>query len=82
MAKSMSTCPSCKKQRLKITDTRETKFNDIATVRRRKLCEDCGFIFTTYEIPDAILNSDKLFQKWDVYIEDFKRLIVFVDKND
>jgi transcriptional regulator NrdR family protein len=82
MAKSMNTCPSCEKQGLKITDTRETKFNDIATVRRRKICLNCGFIFTTYEIPAVILNSDKLFQHWNIYIEQFKKLTAFLNKND
>ena len=82
MAKSMGMCPFCSKKELKIIDTRETKHNGVLTIRRRKTCLNCSFIFTTYEIPDVILNSDKLFQHWNAYINQFKKLVTFLAEND
>lgn len=79
MAKSMGVCPSCGKQELKIIDTRETKYNNIVTIRRRKTCLNCTCVFTTYEIPDVVLNFDSLVLKINTCIERFRKLSIFLN---
>ena len=43
----MIKCPRCGSTNTKATNTRESTCNRI---RRRKRCEDCGNMFTTYEV--------------------------------
>ena len=40
-------CPMCDNQNTKVIDSRASEKNN---TRRRRLCEKCGFRFTTYEI--------------------------------
>jgi transcriptional repressor NrdR len=40
-------CPNCKSKNTKVLDSRET--NEGSAVRRRRLCKDCMFRFTTFE---------------------------------
>lgn len=43
----MIKCPKCGSTNTKATNTRNS-IND--RIRRRKRCEDCGNLFTTYEV--------------------------------
>ena len=57
-------CPRCKKVGCVNYDTRETTFNRI---RRRKICNHCGYRYVTYEvyIPDGADVKDywKMFKR-------------------
>lgn len=44
-------CPSCKSENTMVMDSRAAPCN---TIRRRRMCADCGDRFTTYE---AVLNQ-------------------------
>lgn len=45
-------CPSCKSARLYVKDTRSSS----GYVRRRRKCEDCGHIATTYEVIEQLAD--------------------------
>lgn len=45
-------CPFCNYQDTKVVDSRAQEDN--SAIRRRRLCEDCGKRFTTYERVDTI----------------------------
>lgn len=45
-------CPQCKSARLEVRDSREGSQNS-NSIRRRRVCGDCGYKFTTHETPDS-----------------------------
>lgn len=45
-------CPFCGKEDTKVIDTRN--MDDNSAIRRRRLCEECGARFTTYERVDTV----------------------------
>lgn len=45
-------CPFCSKEDTKVIDTRN--MDDNSAIRRRRLCEECGARFTTYERVDTV----------------------------
>lgn len=51
----MEICPNCGSDNWLVIDTRPTENGR----RRRKECGDCGERWTTYEIPQAELNTLK-----------------------
>lgn len=40
-------CPNCKKEHTKVLDSRNSP--DKTTIKRRRICDVCGYKFTTYE---------------------------------
>lgn len=40
-------CPNCKKEHTRVLDSRNS--NDKTVVKRRRMCESCGYKFTTFE---------------------------------
>lgn len=60
-------CPFCGKDDTKVIDTRN--MDDNAAIRRRRLCEDCGARFTTYErvdiMPLQVVKSDNTREPFD-----------------
>lgn len=44
-------CPACNSGNVRISDSRKGPSRaDVTALRRRRLCEDCGHKFTTYEV--------------------------------
>jgi transcriptional repressor NrdR len=65
-------CPQCNSFNDKVIDTRQSK--DGSVIRRRRVCLDCGFRFTTYE---RIEDENILVKKKRGNIEQFdKRKII------
>ncbi len=60
-------CPFCGKDDTKVIDTRN--MDDNSAIRRRRLCEDCGARFTTYERVDTVqlqvIKSDSTREPFD-----------------
>lgn len=57
-------CPKCKADALSVVDSRPVAKNQ---VRRRRVCQRCGYKFTTYEIT----AKDKA--KYEYYERQFKQ---------
>ena len=55
-------CPFCGSDNTRVIDSRPA--DDNTSIRRRRLCDDCGKRFTTYEkvetIPLVIIKKDKI----------------------
>ena len=60
-------CPKCGKDSDKVLETRMSK--DAASVRRRRMCLECSYRFTTYE---TIIPADIFVVKKDGRREEFK----------
>ncbi len=60
-------CPKCQTNDDKVIETRVSKEGDV--IRRRRLCLQCGFRFTTYE---SIIPADIYVVKRDGRREDFQ----------
>lgn len=56
-------CPECKGNQVSTIDSRALDKGN--SVRRRKKCEDCGYRWSTYELPKSM---------FDFYEEQMKRL--------
>ena len=57
MEKIIMKCPNCGSSQLTNTCTRDSTFN---RVRRRRLCLDCNYKFTTYEVYSEDGKSDSI----------------------
>lgn len=60
-------CPFCSNQNTRVIDSRPA--DDNACIRRRRLCDECGKRFTTYEkvetIPLIIIKKDNNREQYD-----------------
>lgn len=60
-------CPFCSSENTRVIDSRPTDDNN--SIRRRRLCDDCGKRFTTYEkvetIPLIIIKKDNNREQYD-----------------
>lgn len=60
-------CPFCNKDNTHVVDSRPA--DDNCAIRRRRLCDDCGRRFTTYEkvetIPMIVIKKDQTRQEYD-----------------
>lgn len=60
-------CPFCSNQNTRVIDSRPAEDN--ASIRRRRLCDECGKRFTTYEkvetIPLIIIKKDNNREQYD-----------------
>ena len=60
-------CPFCSSENTRVIDSRPADDNN--SIRRRRLCDDCGKRFTTYEkvetIPVMIIKKDDTRQQYD-----------------
>ena len=63
-------CPSCDGQRVGVAECRPKENGFV--IRRRRLCTDCHYRWTTYEACESVFNSELLLRRWlNVYrIED------------
>ena len=60
-------CPFCRSENTRVIDSRPADDNN--SIRRRRLCDDCGKRFTTYEkvetIPLIIIKKDNNREQYD-----------------
>jgi transcriptional repressor NrdR len=60
-------CPFCSSENTRVIDSRPA--DDNSSIRRRRLCDDCGKRFTTYEkvemIPLIIIKKDNNREQYD-----------------
>ena len=60
-------CPFCSSENTRVIDSRPADDNN--SIRRRRLCDDCGKRFTTYEkvetIPLIVIKRDKNRETYD-----------------
>ena len=60
-------CPYCGKDNTRVIDSRPA--DDNYSIRRRRLCDDCGKRFTTYEkvetIPLIVIKKDNAREQYD-----------------
>ncbi len=60
-------CPFCGKENTKVIDSRPA--DDNSSIRRRRLCDECGKRFTTYEkvetIPLIVIKKDNSREQYD-----------------
>ena len=60
-------CPFCSSENTRVIDSRPADDNN--SIRRRRLCDDCGKRFTTYEkvetIPLIIIKKDNIREQYD-----------------
>ncbi len=60
-------CPFCSNQNTRVIDSRPA--DDNSSIRRRRLCDECGKRFTTYEkvetIPLIIIKKDNNREQYD-----------------
>ena len=60
-------CPFCSSENTRVSDSRPADYNN--SIRRRRLCDDCGKRFTTYEkvetIPLIIIKKDNNREQYD-----------------
>ncbi len=60
-------CPFCSNQNTRVIDSRPA--DDNASIRRRRMCDECGKRFTTYEkvetIPLFIIKKDNNREQYD-----------------
>ena len=60
-------CPFCNSENTRVIDSRPADDNN--SIRRRRLCDDCGKRFTTYEkvetIPLIVIKKDNIREQYD-----------------
>ena len=60
-------CPFCGQDSTRVVDSRPA--DDNASIRRRRLCDECGRRFTTYEkvetIPLIVIKKDRTREQYD-----------------
>ena len=60
-------CPFCSSENTRVIDSRPA--DDNASIRRRRLCDECGRRFTTYEkvetIPLIVIKKDRTREQYD-----------------
>ena len=60
-------CPCCSSENTRVIDSRPADDNN--SIRRRRLCDDCGKRFTTYEkvetIPLIVIKKDNCREQYD-----------------
>ena len=60
-------CPFCSSDNTRVIDSRPA--DDNSSIRRRRLCDDCGKRFTTYEkvetIPLIVIKKDNNREQYD-----------------
>ena len=60
-------CPFCGQDSTRVVDSRPA--DDNASIRRRRLCDECGRRFTTYEkvetIPLIVIQKDRTREQYD-----------------
>ena len=60
-------CPFCGQDSTRVVDSRQA--DDNASIRRRRLCDECGRRFTTYEkvetIPLIVIKKDRTREQYD-----------------
>ena len=60
-------CPFCSSENTRVIDSRPA--DDNCSIRRRRLCDDCGKRFTTYEkvetIPLIVIKKDNSREQYD-----------------
>ena len=60
-------CPFCGHENTRVIDSRPADDNN--SIRRRRLCDDCGKRFTTYEkvetIPLIVIKKDNIREQYD-----------------
>jgi transcriptional repressor NrdR len=60
-------CPFCNKENTRVIDSRPA--DDNSSIRRRRLCDECGKRFTTYEkvetIPLIVIKKDNNREQYD-----------------
>ena len=60
-------CPFCSSDNTRVIDSRPADDNN--SIRRRRLCDDCGKRFTTYEkvetIPLIVIKKDNIREQYD-----------------
>lgn len=60
-------CPFCSRDNTRVIDSRP--FDDNTSIRRRRMCDNCGKRFTTYEkvetIPLIVIKKDETREKYE-----------------
>ena len=60
-------CPFCNRDNTRVIDSRP--FDDNTSIRRRRMCDNCGKRFTTYEkvetIPLIVIKKDETREKYE-----------------
>ena len=60
-------CPFCNKDNTRVIDSRPAEDNN--AIRRRRMCDECGKRFTTYEkveiIPIVVIKKDNTREQYD-----------------
>lgn len=60
-------CPFCNQDNTRVVDSRPA--DDNSSIRRRRLCDECGKRFTTYEkvetIPLTVIKKDQTREQYD-----------------
>lgn len=60
-------CPFCNQDNTRVVDSRPA--DDNSSIRRRRLCDECGKRFTTYEkvetIPLIVIKKDRTREQYD-----------------
>ena len=60
-------CPFCSSENTRVSDSRPA--DDNSSIRRRRMCDDCGKRFTTYEkvetIPLIVIKKDNTREQYD-----------------
>ena len=60
-------CPICNQDNTRVVDSRPAEDN--SSIRRRRLCDECGKRFTTYEkvetIPLTVIKKDETREQYD-----------------
>jgi transcriptional repressor NrdR len=60
-------CPFCNQDNTRVVDSRPA--DDNSSIRRRRLCDECGKRFTTYEkvetIPLTVIKKDRTREQYD-----------------
>lgn len=69
-------CPACSNRRVRCIDTRP--LNDYTSIRRRRICFDCGHRFTTHEVivdefEAKMAAADRLQKAVSKALEDFRQ---------
>ena len=62
-------CPFCSSENTRVIDSRPADDNN--SIRRRRLCDDCGKRFTTYEK----VETTKILKQHKAYMAQFEELL-------
>jgi len=57
-----SQCPKCGVNSVVVIDSRPSLTPGFHSIRRRRLCESCKHKFSTYEVPQEVLQSIDVFR--------------------